>query len=396
MNEIKLKYKNHSFWTLTGHRHRIMLRSGTSGCTHVAGKCVKRVKMTTLPTPKIWEISDSDNDGDEGAQGDLKGSSCVKFALAPPLSDGCERPSPSKKRRSREELEADKEKARERKDAREKKRAAKVLEREEKRKELQKRKEAAEHVNSLKPENFIKCFTVCIDPVVLQQEGSDILLGTLSSNEWKYRIEQQQLPNSITWTRDLPQGEEGGETVEEDQVVQVLGATEFLDMLISVKTIIDSKGEDSTLCRDAAKVLSVLVTDARSSYKRRGYETVQSKYGGENVNVEEVALGESGAALLCGRLLGQRGPRGEGRLRVETRVEQTDPTAEQSESGCGVLCERRLPVASTAAAGVHSLKLGGGQKEAAGRSGNKGRRKRPADRTGDICQTLSLLHYSEP
>ncbi|XP_061823645.1 probable crossover junction endonuclease EME2 isoform X2 [Nerophis lumbriciformis] len=290
MNEIKLKYKNHSFWTLTGHRHRIMLRSGTSGCTHVAGKCVKRVKMTTLPTPKIWEISDSDNDGDEGAQGDLKGSSCVKFALAPPLSDGCERPSPSKKRRSREELEADKEKARERKDAREKKRAAKVLEREEKRKELQKRKEAAEHVNSLKPENFIKCFTVCIDPVVLQQEGSDILLGTLSSNEWKYRIEQQQLPNSITWTRDLPQGEEGGETVEEDQVVQVLGATEFLDMLISVKTIIDSKGEDSTLCRDAAKVLSVLVTDARSSYKRRGYETVQSKYGGENVNVEEVLV----------------------------------------------------------------------------------------------------------
>ncbi|XP_061765297.1 crossover junction endonuclease EME1 isoform X2 [Nerophis ophidion] len=246
--------------------------------------------MTTLPNPKIWEISDSDNEGDEGARGDLKVSSCVKFALAPPRSDGCERPSPSKKRRSREELEADKEKARERKEAREKKRAAKVLEREEKRKELQKRKEAAEYVNSLKPENFLKRLTICIDPVVLQQEGSDILLATLSSNEWKYRIEQQQLPNSITWTRDLHQGEDGGGTVEEDQVVQVFGATEFLDMLVSVKRMIDSKGENSTPCQDAAKVVSLLVTDARSSSKRRGYETVQSKYGGENVDVEEVLV----------------------------------------------------------------------------------------------------------
>ncbi|XP_054621774.1 probable crossover junction endonuclease EME2 isoform X2 [Dunckerocampus dactyliophorus] len=245
--------------------------------------------MTTLHNPKTWDISDSDNDGD-AAQGDLKCTSRAKLALAPPRSDGYERPSPKTKRRSQEEMDADKEKARERKEARERRRAAKELEKEEKRKQQQKRKEAAEHLNSLKPENCLKCLTVCIDPALLQQEGSDILLGTLSSCEWRYSIEQQQLPNSITWTRDLPQGEDGGATVEEDQVVQVLGATEFLDMVITVKKTIDSEGEDSALSRNAVKVVTLLVTESQPDYRRCGHETIQSKYGVENLDVDEVLV----------------------------------------------------------------------------------------------------------
>nr|XP_057917169.1 probable crossover junction endonuclease EME2 isoform X2 [Doryrhamphus excisus] len=246
--------------------------------------------MTTLHNPTIWEISDSDNDGDEGAQGDLKRSSNAKLALAPPLSDGYKRPSQTRKRRSKEEMEADKEKGRGMKEARERKRAAKELEKEEKRKQQQKRKEAAEQLNSLKPENCLKYLTVCVDPALLQQEGSDILLGTLSSCEWRYIIEQQQIPNSITWTRNLPQGEDGGATMEEDQMVQVLSTTQFLDMVITVKKMIDSGGGDSAISRDAAKVLTLLVTESRPDYRRRGHETIQSKYGGENLNVEEVLV----------------------------------------------------------------------------------------------------------
>lgn len=47
--------------------------------------------------------------------------------------------------------------------------------------------------------------SLCFSPALLQQDGSDILLGTLAAFEWRYSIESQQLPHSITWTRELPQ-----------------------------------------------------------------------------------------------------------------------------------------------------------------------------------------------
>lgn len=46
---------------------------------------------------------------------------------------------------------------------------------------------------------------MCISPALLQQDGSDILLDTLADFEWRLSIQSQQLPRSITWTRDLPQ-----------------------------------------------------------------------------------------------------------------------------------------------------------------------------------------------
>lgn len=59
-----------------------------------------------------------------------------------------------------------------------------------------------------------------------------------------------------------------------------------------------------------------------------------------------------GAALLCGRFLGQRGPGGEGRLGADPGVEQAGPAAEQSQPHRGLHCDRCLPVSSAAAAGT--------------------------------------------
>lgn len=46
---------------------------------------------------------------------------------------------------------------------------------------------------------------VCHPTALLQQDGSDILLDTLVNLEWRFSIESQQIPCSITWTRDLPE-----------------------------------------------------------------------------------------------------------------------------------------------------------------------------------------------
>lgn len=46
---------------------------------------------------------------------------------------------------------------------------------------------------------------VCDPAALLQQDGSDILLDTLANLHWRLSIESQQIPGSITWTRDLPE-----------------------------------------------------------------------------------------------------------------------------------------------------------------------------------------------
>lgn len=40
---------------------------------------------------------------------------------------------------------------------------------------------------------------------LLQQDGSDILLATLATLDWRFTITPQVLPHSITWSRALLQ-----------------------------------------------------------------------------------------------------------------------------------------------------------------------------------------------
>ncbi|XP_074520059.1 essential meiotic structure-specific endonuclease subunit 2 isoform X2 [Halichoeres trimaculatus] len=236
--------------------------------------------------------------------------SALKSSLSPPQRDPRDgTTSPARKRRSKEEIEADRERTRERREERERQRTARAREKEERSREQQRRREAAENLKSLRPENCLRCLTVCIDPALLQQNGSDVLLDALVSLEWRFSVEsqQQQLPYSITWTRDLPQGVDGGNMVEEEQIVLVLDLTQFMDVVISVKAMLDSEEEDTgtgsvlsplleCLNRDAEKVVTLLVIDSETHYRKDAYdayllnETLQSKLGMENVDMEEVLV----------------------------------------------------------------------------------------------------------
>lgn len=84
--------------------------------------------------------------------------------MSPPRPAGRGTPSHARKRRTKEEIEADRQTARERKEERERQRAARAREKEERRGEQQRRREAAENLKSLRPENCLKSLTICLDP----------------------------------------------------------------------------------------------------------------------------------------------------------------------------------------------------------------------------------------
>ncbi|CAJ1080905.1 probable crossover junction endonuclease EME2 isoform X1 [Xyrichtys novacula] len=290
--------------------------------------------MSVLRRAETWEISESeDSDADTtnkesygGRSGHIVTVSCTDFkqdptpdpksqilqptsksaqtSLSPPRLNAREcTPSPARKRRSKEEIEAEKERTRERREERERQRAVKAREKDQKRQEQQRRREAAENLKSLRPENCLKCLTVCIDPALLQQDGSDILLDTLVSFEWRFSIEtQQQLPHSITWMRELPQqADDGKNMVEEEQVVLVLKLTEFMDMMLDSDEEETGTGSVFSLVleclnRDSKKVVTLLVIDSQTQYRVDACgmyslnQTLHSSLGVDCIYMEEVLV----------------------------------------------------------------------------------------------------------
>ncbi|CAB1312267.1 unnamed protein product [Coregonus sp. 'balchen'] len=268
--------------------------------------------MSVLKRAKTWEISESEGESDAEHKPSIK---CISFidqdddnnetATANSRTDNLEqdnkdyntdckstaktepsdtlvapRParsgtaSPARKRRTKEEIEADRQSIEERKEAREKLKRVRAKEKEERREDQQKRKEAAERLKSLRPENCLKCLT---------DDGSDVLLGTLSAVEWRSSIETQQLPHSITWTRDLPPEEDSSGPLEEEQVLLVLGLTDFMGMLLS-----------ECLNRDAKMVVTVLVTGSNANSWTGTWDvhelSQRSQLGMEDLDIEEVLV----------------------------------------------------------------------------------------------------------
>lgn len=151
--------------------------------------------MSALRRAKTWEVSESEESDTEtkvdlnrdessqrvnitrdltGAQGSRHECQTLSSlatksepgrppALSPPRPGGRGTPSPARKRRSKEELEAERQAARERKEARESQRAARDREKEERRQEQRRRREVAENLKSLRPVNCLKRLTVRVD-----------------------------------------------------------------------------------------------------------------------------------------------------------------------------------------------------------------------------------------
>ncbi|XP_053220751.1 probable crossover junction endonuclease EME2 isoform X1 [Podarcis raffonei] len=105
--------------------------------------------------------------------------------------------------------------------------------------EKERRKEAAAALKSLRPDQCMKYVTVCVDPGLLEDPGSDALLGALDSLECKYHIEPQAVPHSITWKRDLSSSMscmDGPQEKAEDEreIVLLLEPWDFLRPLYSL------------------------------------------------------------------------------------------------------------------------------------------------------------------
>ncbi|KAL2078448.1 hypothetical protein ACEWY4_026133 [Coilia grayii] len=224
--------------------------------------------------------------------------------LQPPIRKETNSPSPGKKRRNRDEIDADRARADEKKAEREKAKREREKKKEEKKQEQQKRKEAADRLKSYRPENYIKCLTVRIHPVLLQDGNSDVLADTLSELEWKMRIEPHSLTHSITWTRSSPQEGED-EEIEEEQILMVITLDEFLDIVLSVKQILkgdSSRHEMSSLLAaltdhlntHTGSVVTMLVMGANKHRKHgswyHAHGNLRSQLGMEDMEIEEVLV----------------------------------------------------------------------------------------------------------
>uniref|UniRef100_A0A1A8EQU4 Essential meiotic endonuclease 1 homolog 2 n=1 Tax=Nothobranchius korthausae TaxID=1143690 RepID=A0A1A8EQU4_9TELE len=265
--------------------------------------------MSVLRRGREWEISESEESDAEqkcGLNRDEKSKSLTASQANPnPNSDYAETQSPARKRRSKEEMEAERQRIKARKEARERQRAVKAQEKEERRQEQHRRREAAERVNYLRPENYIKFLTVCIEPALLQLSGSDLLLDSLTALECSFSIQSQQIAHSITWTSEFAQEEEDWTSVEEDQIVLVLTLNDFLDIVISVKKMLDNEAEKKwtvlhplleCLNQNPMKVVTMLVMDFEEDHRTKAHgrhfpeQMLRSKLGMKNLDTEEVVV----------------------------------------------------------------------------------------------------------
>ncbi|XP_006637087.3 probable crossover junction endonuclease EME2 [Lepisosteus oculatus] len=229
-----------------------------------------------------------------------------KRPLAPPAADGPGTPSPGKRRRrTREEVEADRVRAGCVREAREQLKKERLQIKEQRKLEQQRRKEAAERLKCYRPEQCLKYLTVCIDPAVLQDEGSDLLLGTVEALGWRIIIEEQPVSHSISWKRDLPQVEEDeASPVTEEQVLMVVTLSDFLDMVVAIKKGQDRTGEEAPpgslytqLCEflegDPEKVVTLAVIGPNpNSWTLRGRER-RDRSMGSDLALKELDIEEA-------------------------------------------------------------------------------------------------------
>lgn len=116
------------------------------------GKRQTASKITVESTDDVTEVLPSSGTKPESTRASL----CPQTA-----ANDSRTPSPAKRRRTKAEVEADRQ---ERREATERRRAARAREKEEKKQEQQRRKAAAETLKSLRPENCLRCLTVGIHP----------------------------------------------------------------------------------------------------------------------------------------------------------------------------------------------------------------------------------------
>ncbi|KAM4697744.1 putative crossover junction endonuclease EME2 [Rhinophrynus dorsalis] len=229
--------------------------------------CLKKL----VRRPITWEISDSETEEDtNNIQRDDQKCPELKVettetsavvqeeveekatALTIPVPTAIT-PSPtkrSKKRRSPEELEADKAQAEQKKNERELKKQEKKQQRELEKMEREKRKDAALALKLLRPDQSVKYMTVQMDAGLLEDAGSEDVLEALRSSGYNYSIEPLTVPRSFTWRREMPSNwkcVDGLDLMigEEDEMLVLMEPKDFLSSVCAhAKAASNSSSED--------------------------------------------------------------------------------------------------------------------------------------------------------
>ncbi|XP_043833403.1 probable crossover junction endonuclease EME2 isoform X2 [Dromiciops gliroides] len=184
--------------------------------------------------PVTWEISDSEPESPASSNaegpGDPEEMTPSSGGLGPPAGPVAApvrgRPREGMGRRVREERGAAAARVEARKRVREL--------------EKQRRKEAAEALRLMRPDHCLRHLTVLLDPALLENAGSDVLLEALGSLKCEYVIESQPWVRSLTWKRSVPAICQSSAAsvapwaAEAQEVVVVLEPEEFLKGLLSL------------------------------------------------------------------------------------------------------------------------------------------------------------------
>ncbi|XP_044513248.1 probable crossover junction endonuclease EME2 [Gracilinanus agilis] len=187
--------------------------------------------------PVTWEISDSEPEspssyraegpGDPGeVRAESKGPGGLDLPAGPVAAPGRAGPRERVGRKVQEELGT----AATRAEARRKNQEL----------ERQKRKETAEALRLMRPDRCLKHLTVLLDPALLENAGSDVLIEALVSLKCEYVIEPQPWVRSLTWKRRVPSICQSSAApaalwvAEAQEVLMVLEPEEFLKGLTSL------------------------------------------------------------------------------------------------------------------------------------------------------------------
>ncbi|XP_008300514.1 crossover junction endonuclease EME1 [Stegastes partitus] len=156
-----------------------------------------------------------------------------QLRLKPLSGPGSGGASPAKKKFAEpmvEEIQASREEALRRKQARKRQQPDKEALRQEQEKQKAERNAA----KALRPEECIKHMVVCVDPAILQLEGGGALLASVQALGCSCAIEKQPLAHSVSWMRRAPCAQPGeAECVPEAHVVIQMTADDFVSLIHS-------------------------------------------------------------------------------------------------------------------------------------------------------------------
>uniref|UniRef100_A0A8D2JGV1 Essential meiotic structure-specific endonuclease subunit 2 n=1 Tax=Varanus komodoensis TaxID=61221 RepID=A0A8D2JGV1_VARKO len=146
--------------------------------------------------------------------------------------------------------------------------------------EKKRRKEAAAALKSLRPDQCMKHMIVCVDPGILEDQGSDALLETLGSLECGYSIVSQTVPHSISWKRNISCNTSRTDgflekAEEEREVLLLLEPWDFLQRVFSLMqalVVLQLWGNTGVLFLETWQELALHISTVTKAIAQRPYK----------------------------------------------------------------------------------------------------------------------------